>query len=1224
MEAPRLGRRWPIAVALALLVLAAPRGARAECATTAACQAACDDGDGDAAACTLFADALLAGRQIEPDRPRAHKLLTQACGIEDDDPAARFDPLACVLLGDLRRDGWLFEVDRTDTYQAAYQRALYRAQCGDDAPGDCFARARASFSLATAPGIEPARAMPLFTEAAADAETGCKGGHWRACKLLRDTAYRGTPGPEAARRRDVATAGLVGLCTRGDLPACLAIDDPGQYPAIKPRLEMACTAGDQRACGWVYYQRLLARPDPATAQATVAALVRSCEGDGHPRCAGLVMDLLLGRPQFGLTADPEAAIELAERLCRAGDTDACQHAAFAYGANGPPALQDNAKFRRIADRSCRLVRYNQFCPCDDPTVPGCVVRKIYGDYRACERDEVGACVRAATHFRTGEGVAADPARAASILRRGCDAADKAACADLEAVCQANPHLPVELCQRSLLSSDLFFEAEFQAATGGEIDMIDPDAAASPARPPGAVTVADVAASVPTGFRRGKLDADLVVDIVLDRARQAAIKLVVSQLLSAQKRAGYLYLRDLLDQGARLLADPSTLRREKFQDLGMTVVRAFVAANLIDGLYPTTDELRAAPEIGATVIAGAAELGARPSVELSSELHGFLVDVAYYWLGQTQLFGRSTSQSDLRPTCPWDRGAGQTLCQQLAERAIAERAIGVAKVLDAVRLIKLLRGGGFEDVRRLIEAAARSRTIANLQSTPGLNLTAWQTQLIDGSRERVDKVQAGITSLRTLLRASVYADSGLSLDDLIAAMTSARSAVGSSAIRLSIGANHMDHIYRILRIIDNARLAVNATPGASGPPASGAPPAPTGALDPRAIALARVRKDVTEGIQAWGPRNVVEVATKLETMSKSFDVIDPALDRLEKSIADLRALFARFPGPDRKVSYDVGDLPLYASLDLGRELRETAAALGAVDDALRVAFPGEVPARLRFARSSTARLIAFLDLLQRVARQSPLSMKAGDVVGALRTLGTARIDTFDAPLYDVLEPVLDAIKAHEPMSLEILFAVIGRVRLDTLIGSLQGRQNACQSDTSVDCWVTKLIHALQESVERDGSSLRVDGGKFAARLAQHGDDFRHKHTWRGYFHLTVGVGGLYSDPTGDAGAARRPVPVIAEQVGFGLASPTFLGDRLTFKVGAAASGLLYRAVLDSDESNAIMLHPVFLALDIGDLVEAYVSPATIMVYPPTDGDDGALRWGVSAGLSVPLSAYLERL
>nr|MBP6845668.1 hypothetical protein [Kofleriaceae bacterium] len=145
-----------------------------------------------------------------------------------------------------------------------------------------------------------------------------------------------------------------------------------------------------------------------------------------------------------------------------------------------------------------------------------------------------------------------------------------------------------------------------------------------------------------------------------------------------------------------------------------------------------------------------------------------------------------------------------------------------------------------------------------------------------------------------------------------------------------------------------------------------------------------------------------------------------------------------------------------------------------------------------------------------------------------------------------------------------------------------------------------------------------------RLAQHGDDFRHKHTWRGYFHLTVGVGGLYSDPADDTGSQRRPVPLISEQVGFGLASPTLLGDRVTFKIGAAASGILYRALLDSEESNAIMLHPILLALDVGDLVEAYVSPAMIMLYPPQGDDDGALRWGFSAGLSVPLSAYLEKL
>ena len=105
---------------------------------------------------------------------------------------------------------------------------------------------------------------------------------------------------------------------------------------------------------------------------------------------------------------------------------------------------------------------------------------------------------------------------------------------------------------------------------------------------------------------------------------------------------------------------------------------------------------------------------------------------------------------------------------------------------------------------------------------------------------------------------------------------------------------------------------------------------------------------------------------------------------------------------------------------------------------------------------------------------------------------------------------------------------------------------------------------------------------------------------------------------------RNVPLISEQVGFGWASPAFFGERLTFKIGAAASGLLYRAALDSKESNAIMIHPVFLALDVGDLIEAYVSPAMILVYPPTDDRGTEIRYGFSAGISVPLSAYLEKL
>ena len=149
-----------------------------------------------------------------------------------------------------------------------------------------------------------------------------------------------------------------------------------------------------------------------------------------------------------------------------------------------------------------------------------------------------------------------------------------------------------------------------------------------------------------------------------------------------------------------------------------------------------------------------------------------------------------------------------------------------------------------------------------------------------------------------------------------------------------------------------------------------------------------------------------------------------------------------------------------------------------------------------------------------------------------------------------------------------------------------------------------------------------------RIASHGDDFRRKHRWRGYFHLTVGVGALTSRAsdvaTPEGAEGRRSVPIIAEQIGFGWASPAVWKGRLTFKFASAASGLLYRAVLDSKESKAIMLHPPFVAVDVYDLVELYVSPATIMVYPPEGGQGTQLRWGVSAGLSVPLSAYLERL
>ena len=41
------------------------------------------------------------------------------------------------------------------------------------------------------------------------------------------------------------------------------------------------------------------------------------------------------------------------------------------------------------------------------------------------------------------------------------------------------------------------------------------------------------------------------------------------------------------------------------------------------------------------------------------------------------------------------------------------------------------------------------------------------------------------------------------------------------------------------------------------------------------------------------------------------------------------------------------------------------------------------------------------------------------------------------------------------------------------------------------------------------------------------------------------------------------------------------------------------------------------------IEAYVA-GHMLVYPPAEGRETAVGWGASVGVSVPLSAYLERL
>ncbi len=1298
------------------VVVARPSGP-ATCTEVATCDVACKDGTASLESCVRLGDLVLAGRKIEPDAARALRAYRLACGLDENLRPERDRPgiaSGCIAMWELLERGWLFEVERSPEKAAGVLDraiAIGRLHCTDADTTGCAAAAKAVHGRDKK--LPPGKADILGRIALA--ERGCtKGRQLAACQLLFDTSWSlesiESFRSEASRLRDVANAGMVAACTTDeDVIACTKVEghlDGSTRVAVRNVIEKRCKDNDKIACATLQMELIIKhRREPDKLSAAMKAMIALCVGDGHPLCASVAEALLVPEKakRLNISVELVAGLALATQRCDLGDADGCRLAATALAVPPPAAAKpapapaaapvpaapaapiagagsaapqipatpplapvvpavnaltpDPIKSRGFADRACSLTRPDRTCrECKtDPTLPSCQRRVAYADHEQCYTAAAGACERAASRFAQGRGVVRSIERAADYLRRGCDAAERGACVALDELCVANPTLPANLCQQALIHSDLFYEAEYQLGAGGDAELIDPDRpTAGTPNAPAPVTVGSVVAAAPTSIQRGKLDADLVVNVVLDRLRQAAIQLVVDQLISAERKARYRYLRDLLEQGVGLLAQPSTLRREKFQDLGMIVVRAFVAANLIDGLYPTGAALMASPHIGATVARGQKELGIDEKKELPGKLHGYLVDVAYYWLGETRLFGRPGGNAARSLECPWPSGQGAILCTQLSERSTAERVIGVDKVLDGLRLCKALRDGGFDDLRRLIEASSRSRTIADFGSTAGLTLEQWRARLVDGTRRRLDGVRSGLLDIRTLVRPGAFGEAGLDLATLAARARNAREALSSPAVRLSIGNESSLQLMRLVAMIDRATRDAEAddgdaqsgdqvSVGAIGPalplPVKAPAPAPKGKKAPKAepvgplseafdadsLILAKLRQDASVVLAGWATREMGELPKRIDQINQKVDLVYPTVDRLEASVADIASLFARFPSADGTASLDVGNLPLYATPDLARELRAASKALVALDDGLRSLFPGEVNAQVRFARSATVRLVGFLDLMERVARSSRLTQRTGDVIAALRMLGTFQLGVFDAPLYDVLEPVIDSIKTHEPMSLEMLYAVIAHVRLDTLISSLQGGGDPCKHEGSVDCWTTRLVHALQESVEQDGSGgLRIDGGKFAQRLAQHGDDFRRHHTWRGYLHLTVGFGALYSDPLGDTDDTRRSVPLVSEQIGAGMASPTFFKDRLTFKVGIAASGLLYRAVLDSAESNAIMVHPLFFALDIGDLVEAYVSPGMLMVYPPDEGRGTQLRWGFSAGISVPLASYLERL
>lgn len=1160
---------------------------------------------------------------------------------------------------------------------------------------------------------EVSRVRRSMKTALANAKGACAAGHGKACQWLVDEASeieRHGYWDKADSIEKEAKKGFDNACEKGDSDACnLTVSemldgdlDEAEIQKFTKLLGPACKRGNGGSCFIGYalvFITSMKEVEQANRAATKAAMEAGQEPDSEMtvemqkkiigfvdklfvHCGNAVQpemgevcdniaDMYLGDEddmEFGKMDSRKAVVVYQER-CANGLLDSCNKLAEIGEGNTDAFPKKNAKLVLEASRKiCSLSPVDDRCDLcavstggqkmSDPKAPICRTRLAWKERVECDEGKEERCEVLATMYQEHDGVAESLSQAVGYYRLACDSALKSSCSKLKVLCDSNPVLSEnENCNQSLIHTDVFYEAEWQFRQSGSAKVLQKGEGGQ-ATTPTVSASADISGGGGLSLKRGSLDADLVVSIVLDRARQAAIRLVVRELKKASRGHSVpIYLEDLMVQASLLLSDESSMRQEKFQDLAMTVVRAFVASNLTQTVFATNQAILKSAHWARW--ASEAKLKWDPSAFNKSEigkLRSYLTNWVYYGLSATKLFGRPGEMKI--PSCPFRRDASKVVCQLLSSGVDKvtgdalpnlDRLTAMLKIdamLEGLSLAKALREQGSIDLRRLIEAIGQSKTIADFRQTPGLNLEQWKKELANATEIRLRDMRAQLKAARAIFTRSGWNRIN-NADDLKLMRERALILVGKNSPYLSMFDS--ENILKARGILKMAKDVENKYRHVSkleaklemkGGFSFGGDDGIEAATAQAEITLASIEgmelvELIEKAIVNWDESR--SFLNKVEDLRGKLKDMNEPMVKFRRSIVEIETILSRYKPPrkigaditvDVEASFEIAHVPLYALPELLDQLKSVATNLKQIDAQLAPIFPGTARPKLKFAVSAVVRLLGFLDMMERVARTARLNQTCGDVMNALRLLGKVDGDEFTAPLFDVMDPILHAIKTHEPMNVDLLFTIISEVRLDSLISSLaDNAEKPCDNnDGGYECWTFKIIHSLQESVKRSGGTISLDGGAFAKRLASHGDDFRRKHQWRGYFHLTVGLGGLYSnvpDAMQTAGSdSRRTVPLVGEQIGFGWASPTFWDDAMTFKTGVYGSGILYRAALDSSESNAIMVSP-FIALDVFDLVELYAGPMALF-YPPTDTSGASLEWGAAAGVTVPLSSYLDRL
>lgn len=671
-----------------------------------------------------------------------------------------------------------------------------------------------------------------------------------------------------------------------------------------------------------------------------------------------------------------------------------------------------------------------------------------------------------------------------------------------------------------------------------------------------------------GGDRKSLDVSVVVAVVQGRLQQLAVRSVADALQAAGGPDGCRnHARDLLDRASKLLleANASGLKRSDLVDLALSAAHLAVTAGVVQVRY--ADEAR----VQRWVEALNAELAAagRPPMrcdEACAALKARLTEHA--WSDLAELFGRTPGTA---LTCKDDPIVAKVVDANQREW------LGIAEVKTGLLAVASMAA------KKVVEPGP---LLAALKVVPDLSLDqagldpAKLTALVAGAEipaaciaKQLGAIFTAATALKTALERDVDPKAAaralqVLLDE---ASDEHKAASCHSATFPSTVFAHLDHGGALEALRQwSAALAVGA-------PASG-------------FSLAELSMLLERG--GWQDAGALRDLTAVRELARQLT-----------SALGAAGGFGALPLDQLAAITGMADA-------IESRLRAAEAAARRVGlitsaDAMKV-----VVSRLR----GVQQLLAALATARADSGSTALTL--GQLVKEMLALQSG---TGVPAILKVLQPVIDQLRAGKKLDEKLALEIVASLDPNLLKNAFSDAQG-CFPNSGALAWVFRVVTSMQVALVQGDGKLVLDSDRLVATLAGAGDTFRSTDQWHWFFHLTVGTGALWSYRSAEA--TGRTAPVIAEQVGFGLGSPSFFGDRVAVKLGLFGSGILYRIVLDNAESQAVMFGG-FAAIDLYNLVELFGAPL-FLFYPPTATTPSYGSFGFSFGVQVPLGDYLAKV